>query len=137
MFWTSSRRWNPFAEFEALRRELDRSVGTPSEFPLINLRTNDDEALLTAELPGIEPKELEITVKDDTVTLKGSRPETVLAEGQTFVKRERGGGQFSRSFLLPFRIEADKVKAEYQRGILKIVLPRAEADRARKVKISA
>lgn len=137
MFWTSSRRWNPFAEFEALRREIDRSAGTMTEFPLINVWTNEDEGMLTAELPGIDPKELEITVKDDTVTLKGSRIETELGEGQTFLKRERGSGQFSRSFLLPFRIESDKVKAEYQRGILKIVLPRAESDRARRVKISA
>ena len=92
---------------------------------------------MTAELPGIDPKALEITVKNNTVTIRGSREVEEPGEGRTALRRERGEGTFVRSFSLPFRLDADKVSAQYQKGVLQVMLPRSEADKPKKISVNA
>ncbi|MDT8391169.1 MAG: Hsp20/alpha crystallin family protein [Lentisphaeria bacterium] len=141
--WPTRRYGNVWDEMDRLRREMDsvfapfsRSAAT-AEFPTVNVWTNEDEALLTAELPGVNVKDIEVTVKNDTVTLRGSREMDELKEGETYIRRERGAGSFTRTLRLPFQLDGDKVKAEYRTGILQLTLPRAAADKPRRIAVTA
>jgi len=128
-----------------LQREFDRLFSRVStertrasgEFPPVNIWTSAAEALLTAEVPGIDPENLEITVKDDTVTIRGNRDLGQLESGQEYLRQERGAGTFVRSFALPFRVESGKVKASYARGILRLALPRHEEEKPKRIAVSA
>jgi len=143
MFWPTvyHNNLNAFTELDRIQGELEQlfrgSTMGRREFPAVNVWTNNDDAVLTAELSGINPDNLEITVKDDTVTLKGERVLPELKEGRQYLRRERGQGRFTRSFALPFRVQADAVNARYRNGMLEIRLPRAEADKARRIAIKA
>ena len=134
--------WNPWAELAQMQREVENLFGrgrsgglTGGDFPAVNIWINEDRGLLTAELPGIDPDKLEITVKNNTLTLRGKREAEALREGESWLRRERGEGSFVRSFSLPFQVEADQVEAQFQKGILQLVLPRAEADKPRKIAV--
>ncbi len=138
--WTSTAR-----EMERLRREMNRLVsewptrvtwGSAPSYPAINVWTNEDSAVVSAELPGIEPGEIDISVEDDALTVRGERrPDE--EEGATYHRRERRYGSFVRTFRLPFRVAADQVEATFKNGVLNIVLPRAEEERPKKISVRA
>ena len=111
-------------------------VALRTEFPAANVWANPDGAIVTAQVPGVQPDQLDVTVHQDTVTLRGRRePESI--EGEVIVhRRERPYGPFTRTFILPFRVDADRVSARFNRGILSLELPRPESDKPRHVKIS-
>jgi HSP20 family protein len=83
----------------------------------------------------VDPGDIEISVRDDTLTLRGSRKAVELEEGTTYHRRERGSGAFARTVELPFRVEGGKVEATFEKGVLKISLPRAEEDKPKKITI--
>jgi HSP20 family protein len=103
----------------------------------MNVWTNEDSAVATAELPGVRTEDIEVSVENNTLTLRGSRQGDELAEGAIYHRRERRCGSFTRSFRLPFNVEGEKVEATFENGVLSIYLPRAEADRPRKIAIKA
>ncbi len=103
----------------------------------MNVWTNSDGAVVTAELPGINPDDLEISVQGDTLTLRGTRDPEQLCEGEAYHRRERGCGKFQRAFQLPFVVDAGKVEATYELGVLSITLPRAESDKPRKIQVAS
>lgn len=108
----------------------------PANFPLVNIWADENGAHLTAEIPGVDPKDLDISVTGNTVTIKGQRKELSIGEGQHYVRKERPYGQFERSIELPFNLESGAVNAEYRDGIVRIQLPRAEAEKPRRVSIN-
>ena len=127
-------------EMNRLHDEMDRLFGSVpgtigSAFPPVNVHTDSDGATVTAELPGVEPKELDISVHNRTLTLRGERkaPETGKDEG--WLRRERAFGQFTRSVDLPFAVDADNVEATYRDGVLKIQLQRSEADKPKQITV--
>lgn len=134
----------PWHEFEQMRREMERVFDNfytrprrqvaPS-FPAMNAWTNKDGAVITAELPGVNPEDIDISVVGETLTLTGERKPEALQDGEKFHRRERGYGKFTRTFQLPFSVEGDKVEAVFDKGILHISLPRAEADKPKKIAI--
>lgn len=135
-----------FREMERMRRDMNRPLnrldrgprfGSVAGYPAMNVWTNDDGAIVTAELPGVDPETLEISVHNDTLTLGGERLPSELGEGEAYHRRERSYGQFRRAFQLPFQIAADKVEASYDRGVLQIAVPRAEADKPRTIQVRA
>ena len=136
----------PWQEIDRLHREVDRLFSDPfatdggrtaPTYPAMNVWTNEDGAVVTAELPGVNPNEIDVSVVGDTLTLSGSRQPEELAEGNTYHRRERGYGKFSRTFQLPFKVETDKVEALFEKGILHLSLPRAEADKPRKITVKS
>ena len=140
-----SRR-NAWREMERLRREMDRMLDdvpartaryTAPRYPAMNAWTNENGAVLTAELPGCDPAALDITVVDNTLAVSGQRAPEQVDEGATYHRRERGCGGFNRTFQLPFTVEAGAVEATFENGVLNITLPRAEADRPKKIEIVA
>jgi HSP20 family protein len=107
-----------------------------SEFPAVNLWTSPDGVIVTAQVPGVSPDQLDVTVHQDTVTLRGKRePETFEGE-VVWHRQERPLGPFSRTLVLPFRVDADRVSARFERGVLILELPRPASDKPRQVKIA-
>lgn len=141
--WPSNRYGGVWGDMDRLQREMSRLFDPltrgggllQDSFPPVNIWTGEDAALLTAEIPGIDPATVEVTVKDDTVTLRGTMQPDEISEKEAWIRRERGTGSFVRSFALPFNVEADKVEARYRLGILEIKLPKREADKPKKIAI--
>ena len=137
---TGSWSWEPFDEFRRLQRDMNRlfhGVGSPQEpFPALNIYGNEEKALVTAELPGVDPKALGINVNGNRLSIEGERKRDDLNDGVLCHRRERGQGRFARTVLLPFNVEADKVSASYRNGVLTITLPREEAAKPRKIQIT-
>src|SRR5690606_3404603 len=106
-------------------------------FPAINVWMSVEGAVVTAELPGVNPEDVDISVVGGTLTSTGSRQPDELKEGEKYHRRERRFCKFTRTFQLPFTVEADKVEAKFDKGVLHIALPRAEAEKPRKISVKA
>ena len=135
---------NPWREIDRMQREMNQLMQSfPSfsgarvapSFPAINVWLSEEGAVVTAELPGIKPEDLDISVVGETLTLTGSRQPEELKEGENYHRRERRVGKFTRTFQLPFTVEANNVDAKFDKGILHIALPRAEAEKPRKISV--
>lgn len=133
-------------EMERLRREMNRlfdRTSTVSErrasrgYPSLNLWTGEDGVVVTAELPGLDPENIDISVEGDTLILSGDRQLEALQEGGTYHRRERRHGKFDRAIQLPCQVESDRVEAVFEKGVLHISLPRAEEEKPKKIAIKA
>jgi HSP20 family protein len=140
--WKVGRIADPFTEVQRLQREMNRLFSGASEdyahdFPAVNVWRSDGGAIVTAELPGIDAANLDISVVGDSLTLRGNRELESLGEGESYHRQERAFGRFSRTLQLPFQMDAAKVDAKYEKGILQIKLPRVEAEKPRKIAIKS
>src|SRR4051794_18615072 len=102
---------SPLRDLRRLQEEMDRlarSVPAPQGFPALNVYAHQDGIVITAELPGVQEDDLDITVHRDTVTLRGERQDKSDDAG-AYHRRERGSGTFVRTFGLPFQVDPDKV----------------------------
>ena len=133
---------DPLREMQRLQQEMNRvfaGVGEKltHEVPPVNAWIGESDVIVTAELAGIDPTKVDISVVGDTLTISGSCEAEPLKEGETYQRQERNHGSFSRTLQLPFHVEAGKVEAKYEKGILKITLPRAETDKPRKISVKS
>jgi HSP20 family protein len=134
--WDSARQMNLLQE--RLNRLFSNLPETrQTEFPPINVWASEEKAVVVAEVPGIDPDHIDVQVVNQTLTLKTDRAPDQLKDGQTWHRQERGYGQFTRSLDLPFAIDAEKVKASFSQGMLRIELPRATADLPKKISVQA
>ena len=125
-----------------LRDEVNRlfsgfTPNAPSEALTVNLFATQDELVLTTEVPGVMPEDVRVSVLDNTLTLQVTRPAEAAEKGWTYHRREREWGDFVRTVQLPFRVNADGVDARLDKGVLRVKLPRAEADKPRRIQVSA
>jgi HSP20 family protein len=104
-------------------------------FPSINLTENKDNYYIKAELPGIEADELDITATGESFSIAGERKISTERADVKYHRREREAGKFSRMLNLPTPIDSGKVKAEFKNGILKVILPKAESAKPKKITI--
>jgi HSP20 family protein len=130
---------------DQLQREMNRLfdstsrgrvVSAPS-YPAINIWTNDEGQLITAEMPGVHPEDINIDVTADALSISGERKPDEAAKDANYHRRERGYGAFSRTIQLPFMVDTKKVEADFKNGVLMINLPRAEADKPKKITIKS
>jgi HSP20 family protein len=132
---------DPATEMRRLQRDMSRlfgGYGAESEpYPAINAWSNNDEVVLTAEIPGVDPKSLDISVNGDQVSIAGERKLDEIEADVVCHCSERGVGKFVRVLRLPFAAEAVRVSAKYRHGILTVTLPRAEASKPKKVAITS
>jgi len=140
--WRLGRTVDPFWEMQRLQREMNElfsgfSHVSGKDYPAVNAWVSENEVLVTAELPGIDPGKLDISVAGDTLTLRGVREPESIREGDVYHRQERSFGEFSRTLQLPFQVESEKVVAKYDKGVLQAKLPRAEADKPRKISIKS
>jgi HSP20 family protein len=141
-------RWEPFREMISLRQAMDRlfedsfvrfpylpGSGT-GEFPIDVYQTKDD-LVVKAALPGVKPEEVEITVSEDTITIRGEHTEEQETKEDDYLHRERYYGAFSRSVAIPVKVKGEKAEATFEEGVLTLTLPKAEEVKPRQVKIKA
>lgn len=105
-------------------------------FPALNVWETEHEYLVEAEVPGLASEAIDIAVVGNELTLKGERP-TVESEGVTQLRRERATGEFSRTVTLPLEIDAEKVSARLENGVLMLTLPKAPSAKPRKIQVNA
>lgn len=143
MFWPEMGRygrvWSPWREMERLQQDVNRLLSRESAptFPAVNIWASDQDVIVTAEVPGVDPANLDITVAENILRLTGSRKPEELKPGEVSHRRERASGEFTRSFRLPYAVDSGKVEASCEKGILKVRLPRAEEDKPRKIAIKS
>ena len=132
-------------EMDRLQQDMNRLFGELSvnrvrrapSFPAVNIWAGEDSALITAEIPGLSKDDLEINVTGDNLTLSGVRKFEELPEGTRYHRRERKYGEFNRSIQLPYSVDVNKVKATFKNGVLKVELPRVEAEKPKKISVKA
>ncbi|HLP78613.1 MAG TPA: Hsp20/alpha crystallin family protein [Candidatus Paceibacterota bacterium] len=136
--------WGSLATLRDLQREMSRlfegglSATRTARFPLINLLSDSNEAIVTAEIPGVDPADLEISLTKGQLTIRGSvKDNAPEGEGVVCHRKERGTGPFARTFALPFEVEEGKISAKYEKGVLAITLPRAEKSKPRTIPVIA
>ena len=134
----------PRNDFNRLQREINELFSPPSYqklhrapcFPAVNVLADDDKALITAEVPGVNIKDVDISIEGDNLHISGELSADEKTEDVIYHRHERVCGKFERSIQLPFPVQSEKVKAVYEKGVLKVSLPRAEADKPKKIQIS-
>lgn len=136
-----------FRDMERLRRDMDRLFESSfsavqrqrgAGFPAMNVWTNKDEGIIvSAELPGFKPEDIEISATGDTLTLSGKRLPDERDDSVQYHRRERTFGEFTRTIQLPYAVNADKVEATMQHGVLQISLPRTEVEKPRQIMVKA
>jgi HSP20 family protein len=137
--------WNPWDQLEQLRNEMNSVLSTfdrgraggQRPFPLVNVWSREDGLALTAELPGINIDDLDITVTSETVTIRGQRPVEENADGETRLRQERFSEPFTRSVRLPLAVDPQRTEATYERGVLTLKLERPEEHKPKKVTVKA
>ena len=138
--WRLGRFADPFAGLHLLRRDINRlfeSAENCIEYPAVNVLLGEQDAIITAEIPGLDAGKTDISVAGDTITFGGERAAAELKEGESYFIRERTDGKFTRKVQVPFHIDATRVAAKYEKGVLSITVPRAEEDKPRKISIKA
>lgn len=141
-------RWDPFREMWTLRRMMDRvfddALSTserdyePTGWGLaLDVIEDDDAYQVKASVPGIKPDELEITYTHDTLTIKGESKSEEERENARFHLRERRYGKFARSITLPSQVDADKIEATYDAGVLTLRLPKSEEVKPKRIAIKS
>lgn len=132
---------DPFAEIRRMQAEMNRLFSgfgvmpATQVFPPVNLWVGDDSVVMTAELPGLTADDIDMSVQDDVLTLRGERKPRVDGEEVSWHRRERVYGSFARAIQLPFRVDASKCQARFHNGVLEVELHRPEADRPRKIQV--
>jgi HSP20 family protein len=136
--------WGALPGFRDLQREMSRLLesvpgnGNAARFPLVNVLADRNGAVLTAEIPGLEPGEIEINLLKNQLTIGGTIKRTEPeGEGVTCLRNERASGSFSRTFTLPFEVEEGDITAKYDKGVLEVTLPRAEKSKPRTIQVIA
>ena len=150
MLYRPVRRYSarsPWAEMERLHQDMNRlfydsfsQAGGrtgPASYPVMNVWTNEDGAVISAELPGVEADDIDISVVGDTLTLSGNRQADEIEDDETYHRRERRSGKFTRSFQLPFQVGTYGIEATFEKGVLNISVPRSEADKPKRISVKS
>jgi HSP20 family protein len=116
-------------ELERLEKDLERVDFSPS----VDVEENDEMFLVSVDIPGVKKDEIKIDVQGNTLRLSGERKREAKDEGYY----ERSSGRFSRSFTLPENVDASKIEAHFEDGVLRVVLPKTEVKGAQEIKIQA
>lgn len=135
-------RWDPLREMMVVRKSMDRDLSlAPTSWKSFNwsvaldVAESDDDYIVKASLPGINPDDLEITFSDNRLTIKGELKEDKEFDEAHYHLRERRYGSFTRSIKLPSGIESDKIEAKYESGVLKLHLPKVEDVKPKKITV--
>ncbi len=136
-------RWSPWKELENMQRGLSHIVDdapfgateTGRWIPAVDIRETDDAMLVQVELPGIDKKDVKLEVKDSVLTISGERNYEKDVKEENVHRIERSYGRFVRSFSLPNNVDADKVDASMNNGILEVRLPKKESTKPKAITV--
>jgi HSP20 family protein len=143
-------RWDPFRDLMSIQNEINRLFGrtyggaetgtgaSGTWVPPLDVFESGDKYVVAVELPGIEPGDVEVSVEDNTLTIKGHREFFYKdANDESFRRIERRYGQFTRTLTLPATAAAEKVTASFDKGVLTIEVPKREEAKPRKITVKA
>jgi len=131
-------KWEPFREVSRLRREMDRfwedffgpgplwRRGGEGWLPAVDVAETPEKVTVKVEVPGIDPKNLDISLVGDLLTIKGEKKSERQETKESYHLVERSHGSFSRALRLPAAVNADKIEAQYEKGVLTITCPKKE-----------
>src|SRR5713101_1366202 len=141
-------RYDPFRDLRTLQQEVNRlfTGNLPRSFedegiaggswsPSVDIYENKDQIVLEAELPGMNREDFDLSVENNTITLRGERRFEKKEETDNYHRVERAYGNFTRSFTLPNTVTAEGATADYRNGVLRVVLPKREDTKARRIEI--
>jgi len=142
-------RYEPWVLVNRLSRDLERLFNAPYEngdesrssvvdwIPAVDIKEEDEQFVLTADLPGVDPKDIEVTLEKGVLTLRGRRESESRDEKAGFRRAERVTGEFFRRFSLPDTADSQAVKAKHVNGVLKIVIPKQPSVLPRKISVDS
>jgi HSP20 family protein len=139
--------WRPF-EFDRIRREMDRlwdsflegrpmrRAGDGGEWlPSIDVSETKSDLVIKAELPGMDPKDIDISMNNGFLTIKGEKKHEREEKDENYHLVERSYGSFTRSVRLPREVQSDKITASFKNGVLRVTLPKSEEAKKKEIKI--
>lgn len=139
-------RWRPRREIFAMQDEINRMFsnffGGPSDddgialVPPTDIVEDNDEFVVSVELPGMKKNDIKLTVKDDTLTISGSKNRESESKDDRFHRVERSFGSFCRTLSLPSRVNSTNISAEFKDGVLSVKLPKVEEARPKEISIA-
>ena len=143
-------RWTPFSDVSLLQNQMNRlfdtalqgwsgdsTNGTTAWIPAADVYESENELLVTLDLPGIDPKMVDVRVENNVLTIRGERKLDEKQNTENFHRVERSYGPFGRAFTLSTAVDAEKIRAAYKAGVLSIALPKAETAKPKRIQISA
>jgi HSP20 family protein len=145
--WRPFRELAPFRDFERMRRDMDRLWESFFErgvrraedegewLPSLDVAETKNEIVVKAEVPGLDPKDIDISLSDGLLTIKGEKKQEREEKEEDYHLVERSYGTFTRSIGLPKEVQRDKINASYKNGVLKVVLPKSEEAKKKELKI--
>ncbi len=141
-------RWDPFRDLISIQDRMNRlfeqtlartreeeGIAASTWMPAVDIYETPDQVVMKAELPGLTREDIEINVRDNTLSLRGQRKFEKDVKEENYLRIERAYGSFQRSFTLPVTIQQDKIKAVFRDGVLELTLPKAEEARPQQIKI--
>ena len=136
------RKSDPWRELDRMHRNANKmfnsnSMNKARQFPPINVWTNENEVIVTAELPGFSLENINLALVGNELTLSGKKEMPELKENEYFHRHERRPGKFERMVQLPFVVDRKKITARLKDGVLKVELPRVESDKPINIEIKA
>ena len=143
-------RWEPFRELMTLQERMNRMFDESyrsrsgdedwalggSWAPAVDIYEHDGNIVLKAELPGVDPKDVDVRLENNTLTLCGERKIDNEVKQESYHRVERAYGAFTRGFTLPSVVDQEKIKAEYKDGVLKVTLPKREEAKPKQINIA-
>ena len=140
------QRWDPFAEMRQMQETIDRLFsrwwGTPATTPEpetwtvpLDVVEEGDRFVVRASMPGVRPEDIDVTLEDGVLTIRGEIKEEHEGRDEGYLMRELRAGRFYRAIRLPESVDPDKVEAHYEHGVLTVTFPKVESKRARRLEI--
>src|SRR6202790_2172705 len=144
---TLLNRWEPFRGAATLQEQVNRLFGNALEHsgeesnltawaPAVDIYETEHELVVKADLPDIDPKDLDIRVENNILTIRGERKFEKKVNEDNYLRVERAYGTFSRSFALANSVNPDGIKADYQNGVLTLVIPKREEAKPKQIKVN-
>ena len=142
-------RYEPWGMLNQLRRDMDHMFHTQAEgeesstiatsawVPAVDIKETDDAFEIHADVPGVDPKDIDVHMENGVLTIKGERESEKKEEKEGFKRVEREWGSFYRRFSLPDTADADKISAKSKHGVLEITIPKQEKVQARKISVNS
>jgi len=140
--------WRPFWDTEDIERRFGELLGRPLTpfwrhmpsiekewMPAVDVYEKDDKFVVKAEIPGMKPEDVDVSVTDDMVTIKGEKKTESEVNDEDYYRCERTYGSFYRSIPLPSNVDADKIEASYDDGVLEVTVPKTAKATPKKIKV--
>ncbi len=125
----------PWTSANMLDRFFDDALIADGFAPAIDVYQDKDNVIVEAAITGIKPEDVEVTVENDVLTIAGATEEKSEVKREDYYRKEIRSGSFSRSVILPMRVKGDAAEAHYEKGVLKIVIPKAEEVKPKKIAV--